>query len=278
MRIKELAKDTDGNQIFMEWAPDAPTSLLPFQVLICGIAQVSNSPTRWRGPSGLTCITQKDLTRYKRILQGYPAAQCGDELSLLNTEVITNYEDLKDCLIDWVFGNAPFDRGVDIYLLAFRNLVAAQKGQLIIVITLLAAMYDGFHMTAWNYAFASQKEELLWKTPCITVATVLPSAAISTTLVGWTLESIITGSTAIIMVVNAIVFGSAFILSRSFIVVELFISLRSVPIGVYWTPSWLQAIPHVSYQHLTLQVLINHIIASFSELWVISSNPQSLSY
>jgi hypothetical protein len=34
-------------------------------------------------------------------------------------------------------------------------------------------------------------------------------------------------------------------LGRIYLVVESFISLRSVPIGVYWTPSWLQMIPHL---------------------------------
>ena len=32
--------------------------------------------------------------------------------------------------------------------------------------------------------------------------------------------------------------------ARLYIVVESFISLRKVPIGVYYTPSWLQMIPH----------------------------------
>jgi len=34
-------------------------------------------------------------------------------------------------------------------------------------------------------------------------------------------------------------------LARAYIIVESFISLRRVPIGVYWTPAWLQMIPHV---------------------------------
>jgi len=41
--------------------------------------------------------------------------------------------------------------------------------------------------------------------------------------------------------VPAMVFYS---LARIFIVVESFIGLRRVPIGVYWTPAWLQMIPH----------------------------------
>ena len=50
---------------------------------------------------------------------------------------------------------------------------------------------------------------------------------------------------------NPIQFGrSAFfvflyIAARLYIVVESLISLRHVPIGVYWTPPWLQMIPHV---------------------------------
>jgi hypothetical protein len=40
----------------------------------------------------------------------------------------------------------------------------------------------------------------------------------------------------------AIVF---YALARMYIVVESFVSLRRVPIGVYWTPAWIQMIPHV---------------------------------
>ncbi|KAK3370431.1 hypothetical protein B0H63DRAFT_486991 [Podospora didyma] len=34
-------------------------------------------------------------------------------------------------------------------------------------------------------------------------------------------------------------------LARVFLVIESFISLRAQPIGVFWTPSWLDMIPHV---------------------------------
>ena len=34
-------------------------------------------------------------------------------------------------------------------------------------------------------------------------------------------------------------------LSRGFLVIDSFISLRALPIGAYWTPSWLQMIPHI---------------------------------
>jgi hypothetical protein len=32
--------------------------------------------------------------------------------------------------------------------------------------------------------------------------------------------------------------------ARLYIVIESFLSLRRVPIGVYYTPSWLQMVPH----------------------------------
>jgi hypothetical protein len=37
----------------------------------------------------------------------------------------------------------------------------------------------------------------------------------------------------------------SYALSRFFIVVESFISLRHVPIGVYATPAWIQTLPHL---------------------------------
>ncbi|KAK3936520.1 hypothetical protein QBC46DRAFT_419077 [Diplogelasinospora grovesii] len=37
----------------------------------------------------------------------------------------------------------------------------------------------------------------------------------------------------------------SYMLARTYQIVESFVSLRSVPIGVFWTPSWIQMLPHI---------------------------------
>ncbi|KAK0619403.1 hypothetical protein B0T14DRAFT_431559 [Immersiella caudata] len=38
---------------------------------------------------------------------------------------------------------------------------------------------------------------------------------------------------------------AGYILARTYLVVESFVSLRAEPVGVFWTPAWLQMIPHL---------------------------------
>ncbi|KAK3900069.1 hypothetical protein C8A05DRAFT_36304 [Staphylotrichum tortipilum] len=90
-----------------------------------------------------------------------------------------------------------------------------------VLFLLLSLAYGGVHLSAWNFEFPTATESLLWK-----ISGDLP---------------VLTGifraiDKAIVLV---------FVVCRLYIVVEAFVSLRSVPIGVYWTPSWIQMIPHV---------------------------------
>lgn len=132
------------------------------------------------------------------------------------------------------------------------------------VAMLLPALYGGIHLTALGFDFPSPVEERLWLYAGVYIAIGLPIWEV----VAWFL--IIYEATDVLNVLlrpclwwydggrgahRSIVrntrkllgrmFLLGYALARAYIIVESFASLRHLPIGVFWTPDWLQMIPHV---------------------------------
>jgi hypothetical protein len=120
------------------------------------------------------------------------------------------------------------------------------------LLLLLPAVYGGVHLTAWNFEFPSDIERLLWKIACFDIISTMVALVVIVWVVlaglfllgfDWTYSDsdVLSRILRVLVAVLMAIYG----LCRMFLVVESFISLRKVPIGVYWTPSWLQMIPHV---------------------------------
>lgn len=129
-------------------------------------------------------------------------------------------------------------------------------------------LYGGIHLTAWASEFPSGVECLLRR--CSSISIML-------TMLAWPWFAIMenvrrngcrhwltgvavlkdrdwarNGVTWLVVVPVVLVLWlaltavlAASILRRFYLVVESFVSLREVPVGVYWVPSWLKYIPHV---------------------------------
>ncbi len=113
------------------------------------------------------------------------------------------------------------------------------SGYLLLLLCLLPMAYGGVHLTAWNFEFPTAIESLLWKISGILIAGIYSAWFIVLVIVparGWIDRLTHTIDRAIVLV---------YIVCRLYLVVEAFVSLRAVPIGVYWTPPWIQMIPHV---------------------------------
>ena len=135
----------------------------------------------------------------------------------------------------------------------------------------LTAAYGGIHLSAWNFEFPSRAESVIWRTACFIImgsSFALLSVPLCTTLQGkidrypyvfrpskfqlflrgegtegiWNLLSDISG---IMFIVLAVLLLLCYAASRIYLVVESFISLRHVPIGVYAAVPWVENIPHV---------------------------------
>ena len=113
-----------------------------------------------------------------------------------------------------------------------------------ILALLLPATYGGIHLTALRYEFPTPIESTLWRVSCYILMAAFPAAwcgDIALKIIrpcwGWS-----RWYGTILVLGSVFVFFNA---ARIFITVESFISLRSLKVGVYWIPSWLQMFPHL---------------------------------
>lgn len=104
-------------------------------------------------------------------------------------------------------------------------------------VIVLSAAYAGIHMSAWNMTFPTSFELQAWRACCLFLAFGPVAAYLLGLFFAATPATL--NSYHILNVLMVFHFWA-----KVFIVVESFISLRLVPIGVYWTPMWLQMIPH----------------------------------
>lgn len=117
-----------------------------------------------------------------------------------------------------------------------------------LMLIVLPIAYGGIHLAAWNFQFASNVEGLLWKIACIdTMATYLAIRAVETTrnISDSSIWSFRGFFIALCLLLFSIGFNILFFLSRIFLLVESFIGLRHVPVGVYAALPWVQNIPHI---------------------------------
>lgn len=91
----------------------------------------------------------------------------------------------------------------------------------------------GVHSAAWNFPFPSPTERLLWRIACV-IVTCTPLVIF---LVGRQLSYWKNLALCLLM--------SIYVTARFYLVVEMFVSLRSVPIEVYHQSSWIDFIPHL---------------------------------
>ncbi|MCJ1271471.1 hypothetical protein MMC22_011372 [Lobaria immixta] len=97
-----------------------------------------------------------------------------------------------------------------------------QKGLLLFAaLALLPVAYGGIHLVAWGFEFPSPAESLLWKISCFLI-------------MGFGLLLLYPPLASILIPA-----------ARIFLVLESFLSLRYVPIGVYAAVPWVQNIPHI---------------------------------
>jgi hypothetical protein len=124
---------------------------------------------------------------------------------------------------------------------------------LVSILITLSIVYGGIHLAVWNSKFASTQESLLWKVACIDIMTTFLAAWPASSLAAKWIDLLfysMRGSFGraiggVFIYLTVAVLGLFYFLSRLYLVVESFISLRHVPIGVYTTIPWVQNIPHI---------------------------------
>ena len=125
----------------------------------------------------------------------------------------------------------------------------------------LTAAYGGIHLSAWNFEFPTRVESIIWRTACFIIIgssfALLAGPSWSTLdnyfhyrsrprdwrpRRAWKLMEALNKGVGLVL---AVVLLLCYVSSRLYLVVESFISLRHVPIGVYAAVPWVENIPHV---------------------------------
>lgn len=106
----------------------------------------------------------------------------------------------------------------------------------------LSAIYGGIHLIAWNAHFPSTVEQIMWRFSACIVA--------SSAFLFWGWPLVVTFMWPEheepfwflpLFVISLLVYTSA----RLFLVLEAFISIRSLPVGAYDTVNWVNFFPHI---------------------------------
>ncbi|KAK0735362.1 hypothetical protein B0T21DRAFT_367587, partial [Apiosordaria backusii] len=119
---------------------------------------------------------------------------------------------------------------------------------LLVLVVFLPAVYGAIHVVQTDrIMFATDIERIMWFFSSIYVMVALPAVFPLGILKRnfWDVLPQFKWLAALFYYVLVFILLTGYIFSRGFLVVEAFIGLRKVPIGVYWTPSWLQMIPHI---------------------------------
>jgi hypothetical protein len=122
------------------------------------------------------------------------------------------------------------------------------KNKTLLTFAVVGLLYGGIHASSWNGHFPSLVEQTMWR---VSVCIVGGGGFIISS--GWILskpsvEGWSGGIATIFMYSYLIWFGIlvlGFFVSRIYLVVEAFISIRSLPLGVYSTVNWVVFSPHI---------------------------------
>ena len=129
----------------------------------------------------------------------------------------------------------------------------------LIAALVICSFYGVAHILAWHFVFPTPIEHLLWKVACIdAIAGTVSLLAIFSIAIylhehHWRSlkEAILARESGVmpwiyrLVILIGVLNIPFFILSRIYIVVETFVSLRRVPLGVYATVEWAEYIPHL---------------------------------
>jgi len=126
----------------------------------------------------------------------------------------------------------------------------------LLLLAILGLVYGGVHLTSWDGHFPSYPEQWLWRVSgCIIASGGLTVWFILRLIqcflyLDWGLDDIWLywtnhGAGDFLMGLILRICLGVYVLARTYIIVEAFISLRSLPAGAYDTVSWSNVFPHI---------------------------------
>ena len=233
----------------------ASCSLISGQALECGIGPAMSVHSSWglqkehkHGGRLQISLTPRDVRRW--FLAARASRRIGEEMYRDSIKGSVNYFTFYAHSI--FLDRKGLQAGFYAYFCAWAS------GGLIAALT-VCMFYGAAHATAWKFIFPTDVERLLWRIACIdTIAGVISLLAFFSIVVfhhehGHKLlfESFFSREPGImsllyrLVILIGVINFPFWIFSRLYIIVETFISLRHVQLGVYQTVQWTDYIPHL---------------------------------
>ena len=233
----------------------AVCSLTSGQALACGVGPALSVHNIWgtldeyqhNGALQIS-LTSRDVRRWT--LASRAARRIGEELYRDSPKGSVNYLTFNQHSI--FLDRKGLQAGFYAYFIAWASggLVAA---------LVVCMFYGAAHTTAWAFNFPTYTEKLLWRIACIdTIAGVISLLSVFSVVIFYyehgrrmLLKSFIAREKGIMPILYRMVIligllnFPVFLLARFYIIVESFISLRHVQLGVYQTVEWTDYIPHL---------------------------------
>ena len=124
--------------------------------------------------------------------------------------------------------------------------------KLVLSLALPTAAFSLLHLIAWNFEFPTEAERHLWRWTCVSMGVVLGGGCLveagSIIFSNYTSTGLTTLRSYKLRWPHNMMFfipGFMYFSSRLIVIVEIVISLRSLPDGCYKTVQWWQAVPHL---------------------------------
>lgn len=247
----------DGFDYSLEPSMHGPATctLRSGEALECGVGPALSVHSLWgsqeqhqRGGHLQISLTSRDVRRWTLAVQA--SRRAGEELYHDSPKPSVNYftYHAHGIFLDRKGLQAGF----------YGYFCAWASGGLIAALT-ICMFYGAAHATAWTFIFPTDVERLLWRIACVdTMAGVVSLLAIFSVVVfhhehgqKLLLKSFFSREPGMMPLLYrlAVVIGVLnipfWILSRMYIIVETFISLRHVELGVYQSVEWTDYIPHL---------------------------------
>lgn len=151
----------------------------------------------------------------------------------------------RPMVLDSKASATPLAQCITPNLVTYRTLVGSGGGSgtwmgslVVIACFLLLFAFAACHLIGWNFAFPTWSEQLLWRAASVLCIAIPIFIVVS----GWVTDGRGLGS------LQGYVLGLgmiAYALIRTYLLVEAFVGLRSVPADVYRTVNWAAYIPHI---------------------------------
>ena len=106
---------------------------------------------------------------------------------------------------------------------------------------IITCIFGGCHLIGWDFLYPSLVERLLWRISSISCLVIPFLLILSIYIPEWLERTCFQDFPAMLF----FILGILYVLVRIYLLVEVFVSLRSVPAGVYQTVNWSLYFPHL---------------------------------